>query len=326
MLITRDCVDLPMIISGRKLTSIVKAMLVLFFVLFYAIGVNAASVVVISKDASLYQQVSNSIRQSYTGELRSITLNDAKATPSLISPSTDIMISVGVEATDFLMRQMPTSNRLLAVLIPESAYRTLRNLHKERWRGAEDHISAIFMDQPLARQLRLAKLVVPDLHRIGTALGPSTRKQLPGLKLAAKQEGVELVHAVVNSNDNPVKRLQPVIQHSDVFVPVPDSAVFNRTTAKWILYIAYRKRIPLIGFSRKYVEAGAVAAVHSTPAQLGQQAGEWLDRYNKDSHRLPKPQFPQYFSVSVNRVAARSLQMTLPENDVLVRQLQEAEQ
>lgn len=310
---------------GYKLINRLFGRLFLLLCLLTSWQAAVASVVVISKDAALYQQVSASIRQIYDGPLHSITLNQLRNRTELIVSENDITVAVGVEATEYLMANLPISQQMISVFIPQSAFRTLWSRYQSRWKSNPRNISAVYLDQPLSRQLRLAKLVVPDLKRIGTALGPSTSQQLADLQSAASQAGVELVHTVVNSNDNPVRRLQPVIQHSDVFVPVPDSAVFNRTTAKWILYIAYRKRIPLIGFSRKYVEAGAVAAVHSTPEQLGKQAGELLKAYEGSDAELPLPQHPRYFTVSVNRVAARSLKMDLPSDLELLRRLEELE-
>lgn len=285
----------------------------------------ADPVILLSKESSLYNRVSSSIVKAFKHNVQLYNLPNVNSEAIASMKQSRVHVAVGVEATEFMLKTLSTKQHLIAIFLPESSYRLLRKKYKDRWLGAENHITAIYLNQPLSRQLHLAKLVLPDLKRIGTALGPSTVRQLDELKRAAEQVGAQLVHTVVKPSDNPIRRLQPVIQHSDVFIPVPDSAVFNRTTAKWILYIAYRKKIPLIGFSKKYADAGAVAAVYSTPSQLGRQAGEWLTKLTGKNISLPVESYPQYFSVSVNKVAARSLLIQLPNNDVLMYQLEEAE-
>ncbi len=287
-------------------------------------GVLASSLVVVSQDSPIYRDVTDAMSTHYAGELQVVTISQLKADPRLMASRTDITVSVGVAATEYLLQALPVSRRLLGTFLPEPSWRGLLEQYGERWRPRRDQLSAIYVDQPLERQLALARLISPAARTVGTVVGQATQARLAALKKAAYKFQFELVYSSLGKVDNPVKRLQPLIERSDIFIPLPDQAVFNRTTAKWILYIAYRQRVPLIGFSRKYVEAGAVAAVHSSPAQLGRQGGEFLQRYNSSVGPLPVAQFPRYFSVITNRVAARSLQLKLPLDMVLTHRLKES--
>ena len=104
--------------------------------------------------------------------------------------------------------------------------------------------------------------------------------------------------------------LTPVIGHSDAFLAVPDRAIFNRSTAKWILLMSFRQQIPLSAYSKRYVDAGAIAAVYSTPETVGWEAADWVNRFSFE--HLPEPAYPQRFDVSVNPATARSLRLQLP--------------
>ena len=98
--------------------------------------------------------------------------------------------------------------------------------------------------------------------------------------------------------------------------------VVSRDTAQSLLLTTYRANIPVIAFSHAYVRAGALAAVYSTPEQIGQQTGEAILRLNQSgSWNLPKPQYPKYFSVSVNSQVARSLGLEIESEQVLVEKL-----
>ncbi|WP_222223244.1 ABC transporter substrate-binding protein [Marinobacterium arenosum] len=283
----------------------------------------ARTLVVLSGDAEVYHNVAVALRVQLRDSSEVLTLEQLRQDPPAGLAQSDTLVAVGAAAFEQLLQLPPERHRLLATFIPESTYHALLARHGEAWRQKPGLLSAIYLDQPLRRQLQLARLVVPKARRIGTALGPATRHQLAELQAEAKSLNFELVHAELSADDNPVRRLQPIIERSDLFLPLPDQAVFNRTTAKWILYIAYRKRVPLIGFSRKYVEAGAVAGVYSSATQIGRQSAELLnDRADKRAP-LPPPQFPKYYSVITNRVAARTLQLELPTDAALEARLQE---
>jgi len=99
--------------------------------------------------------------------------------------------------------------------------------------------------------------------------------------------------------------------------------VFNSETAANILMAAYRRQVPLVGFSPAYVKAGALLALYSTPAQVGTRGGDVL-RQNLAGRSLPPPQWSREFTVKVNQDVARSLGFALDEAR-LGEQLREGE-
>jgi ABC-type uncharacterized transport system substrate-binding protein len=89
-----------------------------------------------------------------------------------------------------------------------------------------------------------------------------------------------------------------------------DPQVFNGNTLPNILLASYRARIPVMAFSPAYVKAGALLSLHSTPSQVGSQAGV-VARSALQGAALPAPQYPTDFTVSVNDYVARSLGLGL---------------
>jgi ABC-type uncharacterized transport system substrate-binding protein len=96
---------------------------------------------------------------------------------------------------------------------------------------------------------------------------------------------------------------------------LPDPVVFNSQTAANILTAAYRRQVPLTGFSPAYVKAGALLALYSTPAQVGTRGGELLRQAMTGRPLLP-PQSPREFVVAVNQNVARSLGLALDESQL----------
>ena len=109
-----------------------------------------------------------------------------------------------------------------------------------------------------------------------------------------------------------------------VLLAVPDTQLFNNRTISNILLTAYHHRSPVIGFSPAYVKAGALFALYSTPAQIGQQAGE-AARIGLVSGSLPPATAPRQFRISTNTYVARSLGITLEDANVLRERLERAE-
>ncbi len=212
----------------------------------------------------------------------------------------------------------PTPPLLLAVLIPRLAFERLAD--PSRLRAGQ--ISAVFLDQPPARQMELARLAIPSLRAVGVLLGGESRAAAAALEKAARERGFELLARQV-VGDGLFPALQALLPEVDGLLAVPDPLVFNSQTATNILAATYRRRIPLIGFSPAYARAGALVSLYSSPDQIGVRGGEVL-RQAFSSRILPPPQWPRDFVVRVNQDVARSLGLSIEEAQ-LAQQLRRAE-
>ena len=109
-----------------------------------------------------------------------------------------------------------------------------------------------------------------------------------------------------------------VLDKTDVMLGLVDPIVFNRTSARNVLLTAYRWKVPLVGISPAYVRSGAIAAVYSTPAQLGAQVSEIIrDTIHENGQAIPTIQYPKYFRVAVNYQVAESMGLYIASEDEL---------
>jgi putative ABC transport system substrate-binding protein len=114
-------------------------------------------------------------------------------------------------------------------------------------------------------------------------------------------------------------RLMPEV---DVMLALPDPTIINAQLIQSILPTTDRYRVPVIGYSQGYVDAGMLGAVFSTPAQVAQQADEITGELVRHGQWfLPEPAYPKYFSVKVNATVARSLEIPVPDEASLPKQL-----
>ena len=79
---------------------------------------------------------------------------------------------------------------------------------------------------------------------------------------------------------------------------------------------SYRHRKPVVAFSKAFVSAGALAALYTTPAQLGRQTADIL---LASSSGLPPASYPTQFAVAINHDVAHALGLNIPD-EATVRQ------
>lgn len=218
-----------------------------------------------------------------------------------------LVVAVGTGALRGLA-EAESKTPLLAALVPRAAAQRV----VESARGGRP-VSALWLDQPIARQLDLLRAALPTRHRVGVLLGPESRLSEHELLRAAAERNLELVAVRVDGDEQLPAALQRVLDDADVLLALPDPGVFNGATIRNVLTAAYRQRVPLVGFSPAYVKAGAMLSLYSTPAQVGVQAAE-IVRAALGGRPLPPAQGPRAFTIGVNADVARSLGIALEED------------
>jgi ABC-type uncharacterized transport system substrate-binding protein len=210
---------------------------------------------------------------------------------------------------------------VIAVLVPRDWY-----VHGGQGRLATDQrpATAVFLDQPFARQLRLVREVLPEASKLGVAMSNAQAWQLRELQSQAKSLRLSVNAVIVGPEQRLVESLEKLLPAVDLLLALPDAEVFNRGTAQAIFLTTYRYRVPVLGYSRSLTRAGALVSLFSSPDQIGQQAAELaLKALSNGVVKLPSAQFPKYYSVLINEHVARSLGLELPAEAVLLKRLQE---
>jgi ABC-type uncharacterized transport system substrate-binding protein len=241
------------------------------------------------------------------------------AADELARASPRLLVAVGTLAAQVALRTGDPRLPLLCVLIPRLSFESMLAATRAAEARADSEprrVSALFLDQPPARQLELIRQALPDMLRVGMVLGPDAARDLERLQAAADPHGLKLVVEQVARDTELFPALQRVMGDSSVFLALPDPRVINADTAQNVLLTSFRMRRPVVGYSAAYVRAGALAAVYSTPSQIGTQTGQIVQAF-LGGGPLPAPQFPRQFSVTVNHKVARSLGIELDDGDAI---------
>lgn len=283
-------------------------------------SVPVSIAIVLSDDSVPYQETANSIRAiveqgAVSGRVSVGLYSPAGKKADFSRERPDLIVAVGVRAAQE-MAALNLTAPILTTLIPRQAFEKISRQRDSR------QFSAVFLDQPLTRQMELIRLALPDRSRIGVVLGPESQEVLKAMQSSAREAKFGLAVEKISAAEELLPALQRVLSDSEVLLALPDPLVFNKGTVQSLLLTTYRYQDPVIGFSQAYVKAGALAAVYTTPEQAGRQAGEMLlHALVGKVWLLPPPEYPKYFSVSVNYQVARSLGISVSDETVLYQKL-----
>ena len=249
-------------------------------------------------------------------QVQYLTLAEARASNTTAG---QFALALGVEAAAEMARTELRAP-VLSVFVPSASFDAIVRTHPRR---STSPFSAIYLNQPLGRQLDVIQLALPQRPRIGVLLGSLSSAQMPMLEDERRKRSLGLIQAQIDPNEPMFSKLQALLDTSQVLLALPDPQVFNSGTLQNILLSTLRAGIPVVSFSPAYVKAGALMAIYSTPAQVGQQAAQ-LARPVLQGNDLAAPQYPREFRIDVNMSLARSMNLDL-DAQVLTERLKRLE-
>jgi putative tryptophan/tyrosine transport system substrate-binding protein len=246
-------------------------------------------------------------------EIKIKTVSNRTTLSKDIVKSYDLIITLGSKPTENILKH-EFNKPLLSLLITNRALDSLKIQKNE-----DQAWATLLLNQPIERQLLLAKHILGEKKTIGTLLGPYSSKHKETLIAASRKNNIKLKHETVQITDQLISSLKNLTRESDAILAIPDPVAFNKKTIRGILILTYRKSIPVIGFSKSYVKAGASASVYSTPEQISQNASELIIDFFKNNLIFKKEIYqPKYFSIAINKKITRTLGLKLENKKKII--------
>ena len=302
--------------------SLIGAALLLLIALPSAAMAENRLLIVLSEKYRAYSEVATAIQTALSEKKSPLVVNVIDVSEisngGLPTPSPNLVVAVGVRAAK-AVASLEGHPPVLNLLLPRQSFeRLVRSSGKSESRS----YSAIYFDQPYGRQFDLIRQILPGREQVGVLFGESTKETMAYLANPARQAHFQLRMKGISSQDELIPFLKALLAESDVLLAVPDPAVFNSTNIQGILLTTYRYDDPVVAFSPAYVKAGALAAVYSTPSQIGTEAGGVIQKaLSGKKIILPPPQYPNEFSVSINYQVARSLGIAIESEAAVYEKL-----
>lgn len=259
----------------------------------------AAVTAIVSAEGSIYDEAVMGLRATLpdTEPLEVRTAAEAgRAFPA--GP----VIAVGTDALDTALAHAPAATRVLALLVPRRSFEALAARHD----AGERALAALYLDQPLDRQARAARALFPSLRRLGVVLAEDTR--VPDFSAHEPAQN-DLAIERMPAHDNPLHAVHALSGRIDALIAVPDRRIYNRRSSHGILLATYHANIPLIGYSRAVVRAGALMSAWLPPAEHGREAGRMLAPHlePREEPGWPQSRYSSSYRIAVNDDVARAL-------------------
>lgn len=265
--------------------------------------------IVLSQPGGTQQAFAETLQRMSAGSGDRLVLagNVAEGVDEAVLARADLVIAAGFPAASAVLER--SRRPLLAVMLSRRQWETLRANQPQA------AASAILLDQPAERQMRLAGAVLPRGSRLGVLYSAEGGEPDPELGRAATAAGLRLVPEGIADAREVIVGLERLLPNVDALLVLPDPVLSASSPARSILLTSYRFRRPIFAFSRAYVEAGALAAVYSAPEDVAADTLDWVRKTGAGRMSPARP--AAAFQIAVNRQVARSLNIGVPADEQL---------
>jgi putative ABC transport system substrate-binding protein len=180
----------------------------------------------------------------------------------------------------------------------------------------DSNITGVSLSISPERQLSQLRQILPQARKIGIVYDPlNSGVFVAKAHNSAIQMGIELVTEEVHSSRAAIEAVNMMKGKVNLLWMLPDISVVNPATIDLLLLSTIENRIPVLSFSDKYVEKGALMSLEVDPVEAGRQAGEIAARIlaGVDVHDI-KEQDAHGSILTVNLIVAKKLGITINEN------------
>jgi hypothetical protein len=226
---------------------------------------------------------------------------------SIVIPIDSYVIAIGAKSVTHVdFARYP--NRIAVMLTAKQA-------------ESADMATSIFIEPPLARQLKLANLLVPGNKKIGLLVSDEQDKKSVFMTLT-DEEKMMLKVVSVEEHDNINQALFHVLKNTRLLLGHYNNEVYNAQNIKNILITSYRQRKVLIGPSRAYLKAGSFSTTFSDLSHIALRITEVV-KHHKNTGQWLKADYNPHYRILFNSQVARSLNIRMLDEKLLLQKMGE---
>jgi len=245
--------------------------IVLFATLFVCSAQAGPTVLALqSVDVAPYEQAIQGFEHIYGAEVKRLFISDLKEKDLLKTvreSRPDLVLAVGRDA--LLSARRITTIPVVYCMV----------LHPRSFLSGEKNISGVSMNLPPEQQLSELLKVLPAARNVGLLYNPDHSSVfVQGVRSAAGRMNVNLMATAVRRSGDVPSLLNTMKGKAGVFWMLPDITVVTPETIESILLFSLENNIPILTFSEKYLELGAMLAIGIDPFDVGAQAGEMAQK------------------------------------------------
>ncbi len=215
-----------------------QALLALVFCCLAHVGEAAQLVLVSANQGAAVNAFRDALAQRRPQDQVELRTPAALAEGMVFADDTRLLL-LGPEALAWRLRQHRAPPTLALLLNRVDGQRLLPGANGHGGHGVGG-LCVLWSDPPASRQLRLARLILPGIQRIGVLYGKDSEFLLDELRREARSQGLQLFVASSSGNDDP-RPLQFLLGNSDLLLGIDDKQLYNSQSIKSLLLGSYAR-------------------------------------------------------------------------------------
>src|SRR5208337_254613 len=220
--------------------------------------------VVKSDNIKLYNDALEGFKSSCNCSVKVIDLsrgNGNNIVGNILDSSPDAVVAIGSKAYK-AVKSLKTIRLFTMLVYP---YKQTK----------EDNIWWISTDIDPDKYLQAAAEILPHIGRIGLIINPAlSGVYSQELLKAGKEKGLQIILKDVPSARDVPAALSSLSGKIDLLMMIPDTTVAADDSVLSMVSFSYQNKIPLMTFSRKFLEMGALLSLEINPYDIGSQTGD----------------------------------------------------
>lgn len=287
--------------------------------LFYLILINvsfaqAKSVqnvlVILSSDVGPYRVFADTLKQNAEKalapgvDIRTIRVRDLNQQSNRdFFKHADVIVTAGDISTAYTTVENQKAKQIATLITLDS----MNKLNSKRNKSNKIDC-AVVIDQPIQRQFKVIKQILPDIKSLGMITGSYSNDQISEIRKSAAKYNINLYTENASGNmHGTIKNLAR--QQVDGILALPDPEVYNSNSARNILISSYHYNLPVLAYSSSFVKAGALIGVFSSPDEMAKQVIQIIN--SPGNCQSEKIIYPNHYTVEINPQVAKSLDINL---------------
>ncbi|MBI4847335.1 MAG: ABC transporter substrate-binding protein [Nitrospirae bacterium] len=213
----------------------------------------------------------------------------------------DVILAAGPDALNKVKDIKNTPIVYMMVLAPQPAI------------SGRENITGINMYVATEKQLSVLQKALPGAKNIGVLYDPDrTGDFVNKARMAAAEKDIGLIAVEVHNSKDVPGALRNMTGKIDAFWMLPDMTVIAPDTVEFLFLFNLENRIPVITFSDKYLELGAVISLEVDPFDIGKQAWDITKKILSGAAPASiKKTGARESRVTVNQKIAKKLEITI---------------
>ena len=287
-------------IKDNALQALCKALIILIIIMIpsYSFGYEIVSVQ--SIDIKPYNDAYKGYSRVCDCEPEQLVISDLQGIDLIkeiryLEP--DLIVSIGITALNRVKEIKDIPIVYVMVLDPDPVI------------AGSTNISGVNIYIPPEKQLFHIKNIIPHVSRIGLVYDPSINgKFVEKAVAAADAANIRIITKEISDPRDFPKLLDGMKDDIDAFWMLPDLTAFTPETTEHLFLSSIENNMPVITFSEKYLEMGALLSFNIDPFDMGKQAYEVSDNILKGVKIDTRTKtFARKMNIEINQMTAKKL-------------------